>query len=137
MQIAVVGLDDEFVIEFSKILASKLKLEYVNFNAEFEKLLLNCDNKSLLALNNELTTKETALIRKFTQAKDVVISITNDAFISNENYKLFDNLITILIEKKETDKTLKNIEKLLKKHCKIAIKQERIDINEILNIIKG
>ena len=137
MNIAVVGLDNQFVIDFSKILASKLNLNYISFDDEFNKVLLNNNEASLLNLNDKLTTQENWLMKKLTQQKDIILSVSNDTFVSNENYKLFQNFVTIFIEKKETDKILKNIQKLIKKHCKITIKQEKIDINKILNIIKG
>ena len=47
------------------------------------------------------------------------------------------SIISCLMEKKEDDKILINIQKLLKKHCKITIKQDKIEMKKILNIVKG
>lgn len=137
MKIAIVGLDDDFVIEFSNQLASALNLQHVNFNSEYDKILLTSINQSLFETNDIMEEKETILLKNLIDLDNVIISINDDAFLSNVNYKLLNNILTILIEKKENDKILNNIQKLIKKHCKLIINQENIEINSILNKIRG
>lgn len=135
MNIAIVGLDYDFVVHFSKSLAVKMKMKFVDFENEFEKVMLTTDNLEIL--NGQAEVKEAVFLNQLAQQKNIVLSISNESFLSNRNYEVLNDFFIILIEKKEDNKILKNIQKIIKKHCKIAIKQENISINEILNIIKG
>ena len=135
MNIAIVGLDYDFVVYFSKSLAVKMKMKFVDFENEFEKEMLTTDNLEIL--NGQAEVKEAVFLNQLAQQKNIVLSISNESFLSNRNYEVLNDFFIILIEKKEDKKILKNIQKIIKKHCKIAIKQENININEILNIIKG
>ncbi len=137
MKIAIVGLDDDFVVDFSNQLASALGLQHINFNFEYDKVLLNSINQSVFETNEILEKQETVLLKNLIELNNVLISIDDDAFLSNSNYKLLNNVLTILIEKKENDKILNNIQKLIKKHCKLTINQENIELNSILNKIRG
>lgn len=137
MKIAIVGLDDDFVENFSNQLASILNLTYKSFTAEFDKYLLSTVNQSVFEIDDVLQSQEKRLLSKLLNIDNVVLSVNDDTFLSNNNYLIFKDVLTICVEKKENDKILNNIQKLIKKHCKLVIKQENFEINSILNKIRG
>ena len=137
MKIAIVGLDDDFVENFSNQLASILNLTYKSFTAEFDKYLLSTVNQSIFEIDDVLQSQEKRLLSKLLNIDNVVLSVNDDTFLSNNNYLIFKDVLTICVDKKENDKILNNIQKLIKKHCKLVIKQENFEINSILNKIRG
>ena len=137
MRVVFVGLNNDFVKEFAKEFASELKINYMDFDEELNAYLILQKVSTLQTANEEFLTLEELLIKQLLDADNFIMSISNEVYLSNENYKLFENTLTLLMEKKEDDKILINIQKLLKKHCKITIKQDKIEMKKILNIVKG
>lgn len=137
MRVVFVGINNNFVKEFAKEFASELEINYIDFDEKLDAYLILQKVSTLQAANEEFLTLEELLIKQLLNADNFVMSISNEIYLSNEHCKLFENAITIMLEKKEDDKILINIQKLLKKHCKFAIKQEKIEMKKILNIVKG
>lgn len=135
MNVIIVGIDDDFVVGFSKTVAQTLGFEYVNFDTEFEKILIQTKDEYLQSFEPVLDAKERDCILTILKAEKQVISVCNNSFLSNKNYELFKDQLTIIVEKQEKEKILKNIQKLIKKHCKICLKQEKIDLNLLKNNI--
>ena len=135
MKVAVVGLDDEYVAEFAKNLAEVFNIQYINFDDELCEKIVMLRNTKLEQMLYVLEQTEKELLSSCLSEKNFVISVKNSTFISNANYKYFKNVLTICIEKDSNEKTFKNIQNLIKKHCKIKINQEKIDINEVKNEI--
>ena len=123
MRVVVVGLNNDFVKKFSKDFASEIKCNYIDFDEELNTYLMLQSMSDLQTANEEFLILEELLIKHSLDTDNFIMSISNETYLSNDNYKLFENATTILLEKKEDDKTLRNIQKLLKKHCKIIIKQ--------------
>jgi len=99
--------------------------------------LLVSNNEPLFFMNEIWGKREGENIFDVAQKYDVVISIRDDSFLSNEHYELFADSLTILIEREETDKIRNNIQNLIKKHCKMSFSQENFDFNKFLSIIRG
>lgn len=125
MLVAIIGLDDEFAKEFAKSLASKLDVKYKDFDSELSYYFTFQKVTTLQTANEEYISSEIEFIKKLLK-ENVIISIPNDVYVSNKNYELFKDVLTIFIERKESKEVLKNIQKLIKKHCKIVIKQEKL-----------
>lgn len=134
MKIAIVGLDDKFVIDFANQLAKLLNLKHQNFAIEFNRVLLNFINVSS---SDFLQAQESALMQRLINEENKILSLSGDEYLSNKNYLFFKNTTTIFMERKEKNKILNNIQKLIKKHCEITIKQNKFKTNEIANKIRG
>ena len=101
MNVVVVGLDDEFVEGFSKMIAKTLRYSYVNFDIFFEKILIQTKDEYLQEYYPVLEIKEKDSIAEILKKEKQVISICNNSFLSNKNYELFDDQLTIIIEKQQ------------------------------------
>ena len=136
MKVVIVGLDDLAVVDMSKNLASTLGFKCLNFDSEFEKVLLTSKDYPLIEIDVLLERKEKMLIEYILKFDDIVLAISNNSYLSNENYKLFKDDVTICVEKEENEKILKNLQNLIKKHCKISINQQNYDISMLIDEIK-
>lgn len=137
MNVVIVGIDDEFCEELSQTVAVNIACEYVNFNDLFSVDLIRSFDFPLAEANENLNQQEKLRIQTLAKRDNVVTSINHSAFLSNENYALFEQALTICVEKKQTEKILKNIQNLIKKHCKICLNQEKINLKEIKYKIKS
>ncbi len=135
MNVAIVCLDDEFSEKLAETIASLLGFEYVRFNDSFQiGLISSCDfpiEKSL----KEMCDLEKETLKTLLARQQIVISVPNDTFLSNQNHLLFKDFLTICVEIKINEKINKNIQKLIKKYSKITIKQEKIKLNQLKNNI--
>ena len=137
MNVVIVGLDDEFCATFSKTIADFLQLEYINFETYFDDGLLFLNDYPLEDANTQFNQIEKEKLKELLNKNNIVISLNNSTFLSNQNYNLFNNHLTICVEKVEVDKILKNIQKLIKNHCKITINQEITNNKQIKNLLSN
>lgn len=135
--IVIVGLDDEFVVDFAEAVALTIGFQHVNFDFEFEKELVQSKDYPLTEVDKLMKDKETKILNHLLNKDNVVLSVSNNSFLANLKNDLFNKSFTILIERKENEKLSKNIQKLIKKYCKISLKQEKINLNNLKsNILK-
>ena len=93
-------------------------------NEQFARLVLTA-----LVMRLDPTLEELA------DMENVIISLTDDEFISNENYMLFDNSFVILLEVGYKNNIKENIQKLIKKHCNYSVDVKKIKINSLVKVI--
>ncbi len=135
MNVVFVGVDDEYVMKLAQAVAKLLDFVHVNFDRNLEIILQKTELLNIKYFEDALCEKEQNVIKKILSTDKQVISICNNSFLSNKNYELFKNELIICVEKIEENKILKNIEKLIKKHSLICLKQEKIDLNQLKNNI--
>lgn len=135
MKVVIVGLDDEFVASLTEELAKLLQIKFIDFNDLFCSNIVFMKNKQIDTMIDDLQKEEKRLLNSCVVADDFIMSVPNSTFISNLNYKIFKNVLTICVEIKNNNKIKENIQKLLKKYCKFTINKENINLNEIKNII--
>ena len=131
--IIVVSMDNELSKQVAKHLAKELKLNYVDLSLVLEKELLIDARKSVF--DETASTKEKNIVAHFAKQKDVVVAIENEMFLSNKNYELCKNNLSLLIETKMQNEIEQNLQNLLKNYCKLCVNYK--DINKIITLIKG
>ena len=134
MNILVTSLNFDYAQEIAQKIAKKLKCKVLNANELFNKTLLLSIGNPILLVDEELNLKETELCLKVSNF-DGVVAISDDMFISNENYKYFKNSQKILVFSKNLGKIKKNIENLVKQHCNYSINYED-DLDKLLATFK-
>ena len=90
MRVVFVGLNNDFVKEFAKEFASELKINYMDFDEELNAYLILQKVSTLQTANEEFLTLEELLIKQLLDADNFIMSISNEIYLSNEHYKLFD-----------------------------------------------
>ena len=132
--VTIVSVNDELSKKIARELAYKLKYDYVDISAEFDKVLILNVNCSVFE-NSKLEQKESCLIKRMSQKEACVLAISNDMFLSNNNYNLLENSQKILIECEFDDAIVKNVERLIKKHTNFHIKSTELE--KIITLLKG
>ena len=135
--ITIVGMDNDFIKMFAQKLAEEIGYKYVDANEQFDKdLLANLDYPMYL-VDEILVQKENLLINNLVKKEKVIISMSDDMFLSNEHYKILENSLTILILHEKLGKIKKNIQNLIKKHVKFAFAKNDIKTEDVIKIIRG
>lgn len=135
--ITIVGMDNDFIKMFAQKLAEEIGYKYVDANEQFdEDLLANLDYPMYL-VDEILVQKENLLINNLVKKEKVVISMSDDMFLSNEHYKILENSLTILILDEKLGKIKKNIQNSIKKHVKFAFAKNDIKTEDVIKIIRG
>lgn len=136
MNIIITSLNLENAQTISKKLAKKLHFKFINANEVFNKTLLKSVADPVLLVDDELNAKESELCFKLAKTEDVVVAMSDDMFLSNENYKFFQNSKKVMVLSKNLGKTKKNIEKLIQSRCNFAIQNED-NLDLLLEKFKG
>lgn len=135
--ITIVGMDNDFIKMFAQKLAEEIGYKYVDANEQFDKdLLANLDYPMYL-VDEILVQKENLLINNLVKKEKVIISMSDDMFLSNEHYKILENSLTILILDEKLGKIKKNIQNSIKKHVKFAFAKNDIKTEDVIKIIRG
>ncbi len=135
--ITIVGIDNDFVKMFAHKLSKELDYRYIDANEQFDKDLLANMEYPIYLVDEILVQKENVLIKNLVKKENVVISISDDMFLSNEHYKFFENSLVFLIIDEKVGKIQKNIQNLLKKHVNFTFDKNEISTNDIIKIIRG
>lgn len=133
--ILVVCLDNTVSKHFAKVLAEKLKFEYIDLSIIFDADLLSSINLPFVVIDDILKQKESYNYSEISTKEKVVFSIDNESYLSNNNHENFKNSYTILIKLQKNDKIMLNLQNLLEKYCKFSIFHENDDI--MVNKIMG
>ncbi len=133
MNICVTGLDYEKVIDVSNIVAKTINYNYIDAKNEFEPLLLNSVNYPTILMDDLLQVNETKILIELSKMINCVISVPADMYLSNKNYKIFANSLTILLICENLSEIDLKIQNSIKKQCKFSV----FNNDEALNVIKG
>ncbi len=131
--IIIFGLDFENVQGVSRLISKKLSLKFLNASEIFNKTLLKSASDPMLLIDDELNEQESSLCKKLAKQDGVVVAMTDDMFLSNENYKNFKNFTKILLKSNTKSKLKQNIENLLQTHATLTA----ATLDEILSKLKG
>ena len=135
--ITIVGMDNDFIKMFAQKLAEEIGYKYVDANEQFDKDLLANLDYPMYVVDEILVQKENLLINNLVKKEKVIISMSDDMFLSNEHYKILENSLTILILDEKLGKIKKNIQNLIKKHVKFAFAKNDIKTEDVIKIIRG
>lgn len=135
--ITIVGMDNDFIKMFAQKLAEEIGYKYVDANEQFDKDLLANLDYTMYLVDEILVQKENLLINNLVKKEKVIISMSDDMFLSNEHYKILENSLTILILDEKLGKIKKNIQNLIKKHVKFAFAKNDIKTEDVIKIIRG
>ena len=135
--ITIVGMDNDFIKMFAQKLAEEIGYKYVDANEQFDKDLLAILDYPMYLVDEILVQKENLLINNLVKKEKVIISMSDDMFLSNEHYKILENSLTILILDEKLGKIKKNIQNLIKKHVKFAFAKNDIKTEDVIKIIRG
>lgn len=135
MKIAVVCIENEVGMSFANSLADYMQLQYLNFQDLMVEDFVESYDFPLEYMNVQMQMIEKQQIKKMNFLGNCVVFIENETFLSNGNHQLLNGFKTICLEIKTDDTTKINIQKLIKKYCKISINQENINLFNIKNII--
>ena len=135
--ITIVGLDYENVKIFANKLAEKMNYQYIDAVQVFDLYLVKSAQLPLQFADELLQKKEAEILKNLSVKNDVIISISADMFLSNQNYLILNNNCKILINKENLNNIDKNIEKLIKNHCNFEFNQKNLNYLDIINKIRG
>lgn len=130
-KIIIFGLNFEDVKQTARAISKNFNLKFFNAQEIFNKTLLKSADYPVLLIDDELNAQESLLCKRLTDQEGVV-AMSDDMFLSNENYKNFKNFTKILLKSKTNSKLKQNIENLLQTHATITASS----IEEILTKLK-
>ncbi len=133
--IVVVSLIDEKAKNIAQNLAKKLKFTYIDADEKFEDYLLSSFEAPTILVDEILNAKESELLGELAKERNAVIKVSNDAFLSNVNYKLFKNCIVLLITTAK-GKIKLAIENRLKTYANVVVEENASEI-QILKLIEN
>ena len=133
--IVVVCLDYCYALKIGKQLSNILNMQHIDFDEIIKNGLINSLDYPLSISNEIMQIKEKSILEELADMENVIISLTDDEFISNENYMLFDNSFVILLEVGYKNNIKENIQKLIKKHCNYSVDVKKIKINSLVKVI--
>ncbi len=120
----IVSLKDDLAKQMAKKVASILKLNYVDANSRFDDLLIASIDAPTILVDESLQEKETEIICELANLNDVVVGITNEMFLSNENYKNFANSKIVLITVENLKKINQNIQNFIKNLASLGVNED-------------
>ena len=133
--IVVVSLIDEKAKNIAQNLAKRLKFTYIDADERFENCLLSSFEAPTILVDEILNVKESELLGELAKERNAVIKVSNDAFLSNGNYKLFKNCIVLLITTAK-GKIKETIENRLKTYANVVVDENANEI-QILKLIEN
>ena len=132
--LVIVGLDRPFLEQFASQLACKIDYIYIDILARLDQELISSIDMPLDIGEPYIQARERELYYTFNDSQNAITVITDDMYAANENYQIFENCFVLYVTNDKSDKTL---EKLLKKHVDLIIKQENLKVKGIVDIFKG
>lgn len=136
MAVVIVGFDFKFIEKFAEQISCELNFGFVNLKKEFDKILLSY-NGPITIENEVLQIQETKLIEEYSKQNNTVVALSDDMLFSNSNYKKIENNLIIFINNENLNNFQKKLKNLLKNKKIIEINQEKFNLNEIINNIRG
>lgn len=134
--IVVLSLNEEKACFLAENLAKKLKFSYIDAGERFDDYLISSIDAPTILVDEILNLKESELLSDLAKENNAVIKVANDAFLSNENYKIFKNCIVVLVLTEKLGKTKRAIEEQIKKYSNVVVNENATEI-EILKLIKS
>ena len=135
--VTIIGTNYENNLFIAKKISKLLNLKLVNINEKIEESLIATYNFPLQFADKFMQEKESKIIKQAANVEGTIILVKDDEFLANENYKHFEDSLTILIEYNQKDKIKEKIQELLKSHCKISLKYENLKLKDIVTLIRG
>ena len=135
--IVFVGFDLPFLNNLAKQIADLMQYKFEDLSSQFDEMLLSSIGVPLEVDKPYLEARENLLYYLFSQKTQSVTAISADMYLASENYNLFRDSFVIYISSEKIKKLDKTIEKLLKKHVNLVLKQENLKFDDILNKFKG
>ena len=136
MNIVIVGLDYNMVRSIANELAKVMQYKFIDLTKRFDRELIENINYPIGLSDDELTEKERELIYLASKKANVVISIPDNMYLSNEGYKFFKNSISIAIKLRKVDDIREKIQNFLSDRVKFVLDEENCEIDKILDLIK-
>lgn len=136
MNIVIVGLDYKMVRSIANELAKVMQYKFIDLTKRFDRELIENINYPIGLSDDELTEKERELIYLASKKANVVISIPDNMYLSNEGYKFFKNSISIAIKLRKVDDIREKIQNFLSDRVKFVLDEENCEIDKILDLIK-
>lgn len=133
--IVLVCLDYNFALKFSKKLSRVLQIPNYDADELIKCNLINSIDFPLSVSGDVMNAKEKLVLKELSEMENVIITLTDDEFVSNENYKLFSNSFLILLEIDLKNDIKKNIQNLIKKHCNYSENIKNLKINKLIKEI--
>lgn len=132
--IVIVGHDIMSLSQYARQLASRVGYRYEDLSRELDKLLLSNIDIPLDLSVPLVDVRERELYYSFSRQEKTLTVVSVDMYLAHENYNIFKDCFVIYVDDEKNDKML---EKLVKKHVDLTIRQEKAQINELVKIIKG
>lgn len=130
--ILMVCADKNLRKDISKALASELKCLYLDADELLDFEIVNRQNVKLAEAGDALHQMELDTIKRMTEFKNCIITISNDLFVSNDNFKSINNVIKVCLMLSKSFLVAK-----INKDNKHKIEQELCMFDEINGLIKN
>lgn len=134
-----IGFDLPFLNKFAMQLTKVLNYTHIDVSKLQDVHLLDNIDTPLVLDNPYAENREKWLLNQVSNKENVVVTLPITDFIANDNYKILNNSFIILVSKNNTNKLNidENLNNFIKKRVDLVLKQENLEINEILKKIKG
>lgn len=135
VNICIVGRDEKYLKYLATSIAQNLHLPCVDAKAEFNSFLIKSVHYPTAVVEDFLEKQESKLLKLFSKTENVVIYVPDDMYLSNNNYKLFKNNVTVSIIDENVDEIQSKIQNLLKSLTKLSF-NTNTELKTILDKLK-
>ena len=135
--IVVVSMNKDLAVAIADKIAKILSLSFINADDEVDVALVGGLDFPLEVTKLSMANIERQILMTLSDRDDSVISIQNGTFLANENYKIFQKSLKILVKIDENEKISQNLQKLLEKYCDVTIREKDIDFHKLITLLRG
>ena len=135
--IVVVSMNKDLAVMIANKIAKILSLSFINADDKLDAGLVGGLDFPLEISKLSMTNIERQILMTLSDRDDSVISIQDDTFLANENYKIFQKSLKILVKIDKNEKISQNLQKLLEKYCDVTIHEKDINFDKLITLLRG
>lgn len=135
--IVVVSMNKELAVATADKIAEILSLSFINADDKLEAGLVGSLDFPLEITKLSMVNIERQILMTLSDKDDSVISIQDDTFLANENYKIFQKSLKILVKIDKNEKFSQNLQRLLESKCDVTIHEKNIDFDKLITLLRG
>lgn len=134
--VLIVSMDKKSATDVAYTISKMLALQFVDADEYVGLNLIRSVDFPLDIADREMETIEDRSISSIANKDKIVISMSDDLFLSNKCYKKFEKSLKILVKIEKNDKIEANLQILLEKYCDIVINEKDIDFDKLIKMLK-
>lgn len=135
--IVVVSMNKNLAILIAEKIAKMLSLTLINADDDLEARLMKSLDFPLDVAQYSMDNLEKNLLTDLSDRDNIVICMSDDVFLANENSKIFKKSLKILVKIDKTEKITNGIQNLLEKYCDVTLHEKNIDFDKLITLLRG